>query len=600
MRKKLGTELNSLRVLLFLSTLFFLVLGLSLGNSMAKEAGTNQVLSIEVKSAKDSTGITIKSKNEPTYTDYRQEDPFRVMIDLSKADVKDVKKSISVNDGFVKEIKVTQLGKENDNLGRIEIVLDKKLKYQVQKDGNALTISIEHQEETESTSAAATGAPSAESGAGVPPLEPVAALGEMPEVQAATQGSVPGDSGLAPAELSELPPLPTEGEQLALAELPPLGEVGGSLEPAPPLGEAEPPVAGEQIPLAPEAVLPVPVEAAPPAPTAAPPAVPETIPEMIAPQLVPEVAPLPPVAVEAAPVEAAPPAPEAPIEALAPLAEPVPVVPEAAAAPETPVEATAPAPEAPVEALAPLVEAAPAAPEAAVPVEAAPIAPEVAEAPAPLAEAAPEAAPPAPAALEVVPAPIAPEVAEAPAPLVEAAPVEAAPPAPAAAAAPPAPVVPAPPAAKPAIRKPLKVAAVPVNPPLQPAETMSPRGELKRLAWISGNKIELAEPIIFLLNEAVILPESLPIANDVLKVMQENPGLKVRVEGHTDDEGPARYNQELSEYRAIWIKIFLMARGITSDRVQVFGFGKSRPVTSNTTPIGREKNRRVELRIIGR
>ena len=129
---------------------------------------------------------------------------------------------------------------------------------------------------------------------------------------------------------------------------------------------------------------------------------------------------------------------------------------------------------------------------------------------------------------------------------------------------------------------------------------MSPQKEVKRLAWISGNKIELAEPIKFLLNEAVILPESLPVVTDVLKVMQENPGIKIRVEGHTDDEGPARYNQELSEYRAIWIKIFLTARGITTDRIQVFGFGKSRPVANNTSTDGREKNRRVELRIIGR
>jgi outer membrane protein OmpA-like peptidoglycan-associated protein len=161
-------------------------------------------------------------------------------------------------------------------------------------------------------------------------------------------------------------------------------------------------------------------------------------------------------------------------------------------------------------------------------------------------------------------------------------------------------VVPPPPGGKRAIRKSLKVAAIPVNPPLQSAETISPQAETKRLAWISGNKIELAEPIKFLLNEAVILPESLPVVNDVLKVMQENPGIKIRVEGHTDDEGPARYNQELSEYRSIWIKIFLLARGIAAERVQVFGFGKSRPVASNTTPVGREKNRRVELRIIGR
>ncbi|MDD5223557.1 MAG: OmpA family protein [bacterium] len=582
MRKRFGNGFNFIPILIFISSLLFLLLGLLPDNVNAKDAGLNQVLSIDAKSAKDSTDITIKTKSNPTYTDYRLEDPFRVMIDLSKANLKDVKKSISVNNAFVKDIKVTQLGEENDNLGRIEIVLTKKLKYQIQKDGNALHVSITHQEDTAPAPAAAPPAqsgdavaevpPLTESGAGIPPLE-----------------SAPGSEagGMAQPEISELPPLPSEGDQLALAEIPPLGEAGMPQEPVPMPG-------GEMA--APEAALPPPVAAAPPAPTAAPVTVPETIPEMMAPPMAPEIAALPP-APEAAPAPAPPapapapvPAPE--VAAAPPVPVVVPVAPEAAPAPAPapPAPEAAPAPAAP----APEVAAAPPAP-----------APEPAPAPVPAPEVA--AAPPVPVVVPVVPeaapapapAPPAPEVAPAPAapaPEVAAAP---APPAPKVAPSSAPAVVPPPPGGKRAIRKPLNVAAVPVNPPVQPEESVSPAGT-KRLAWISGNKIELAEPIKFLLNEAVILPESLPVVNDVLKVMQENPGIKIRVEGHTDDEGPARYNQELSEYRSIWIKIFLMARGITADRVQVFGFGKSRPVASNTTPVGREKNRRVELRIIGR
>ena len=460
MRKRSGKRYGFLPTITFLSSLFFLVAGLFLGNSIAKDAGLNQVTSIKAKSTKDSTEITIKSKGESNYTDYRLEDPSRVMIDISKANVKDVKNSVS-DDGFVKEVKVTQLGEENDNLGRIEIVLAKSLKYQVRKDGNVLKVSIEHQEEAAPTQSAPAGPPAGETPAEVPPL------------------AEPG-AGVPPLE-----------------EAPSFGENPESLAGAPPA---------------------LPLEAAPVASEAAPPAVPEPF---------PEVAALPAVPVPS--VEAPPLAPEVP-----------------AAAPPAPVI---------VPALVP---------------EAAPAAPEVAPAP----EEA--AAPPAPEVAEAPPAPVI-----VPAPLPEAAP----------------PMVPE---AKPVAPEPVRVAAVPVAPPPRPVAQMSPREEIKKLAWISGNKIELAEPIKFLLNEAVILPESLPVVNYVLKVMQENPGLKVRVEGHTDDEGPARYNQELSEYRSIWIKIFLMARGITADRIQVFGFGKSRPVASNTTPAGREKNRRVELRIIGR
>jgi len=495
MRKRSGKRYGFLPTITFLSSLFFLVAGLFLGNSIAKDAGLNQVTSIKAKSTKDSTEITIKSKGESNYTDYRLEGPSRVMIDISKANVKDVKKSVS-DDGFVKEVKVTQLGEENDNLGRIEIVLAKSLKYQVRKDGNVLKVSIEHQEEAAPTQSAPSGPPAEETPAEVPPL------------------AEPG-AGVPPLE-----------------EAPSFGENPESLAGAPPA---------------------LPLEAAPVAPEAAPPAVPEPF---------PEVAALP--AVPVPPVEAPPLASEIPEAAPPAVPEPLPEDAALPAVPVPPVEAPPLAPEVPA--------AAPPAPvivPALVP-EAAPAAPEVAPAP----EEA--AAPPAPEVAEAPPAPVI-----VPAPLPEAAP----------------PMVPE---AKPVAPEPVRVAAVPVAPPPRPVAQMSPREEIKKLAWISGNKIELAEPIKFLLNEAVILPESLPVVNYVLKVMQENPGLKVRVEGHTDDEGPARYNQELSEYRSIWIKIFLMARGITADRIQVFGFGKSRPVASNTTPAGREKNRRVELRIIGR
>ena len=150
----------------------------------------------------------------------------------------------------------------------------------------------------------------------------------------------------------------------------------------------------------------------------------------------------------------------------------------------------------------------------------------------------------------------------------------------------------------PAPVEPLAVAAIP--PAEAPVAEMVPSEEVQRVAWIEGDRIQLSRPIKFLLNEAVILPESLPVVDEILRIMQENINLKVRVEGHTDSEGPARYNQALSEYRAIWIKLYLSSKGISPDRIQVFGYGESRPVAGNDTHAGREKNRRVEFLIVGR
>lgn len=155
-----------------------------------------------------------------------------------------------------------------------------------------------------------------------------------------------------------------------------------------------------------------------------------------------------------------------------------------------------------------------------------------------------------------------------------------------------------PPAVAEAPVEPLAVAAVP--PAEAPVEELAPSEELQQVAWIEGDRIQVSKPIKFLLNEAVILPESLSVVDEVLKIMQENVNLRVRVEGHTDSEGPARYNQALSEYRAIWIKLYLSSKGISPDRIQVFGYGESRPIADNESHSGREKNRRVEFRIVGR
>jgi outer membrane protein OmpA-like peptidoglycan-associated protein len=69
------------------------------------------------------------------------------------------------------------------------------------------------------------------------------------------------------------------------------------------------------------------------------------------------------------------------------------------------------------------------------------------------------------------------------------------------------------------------------------------------------------------------------------------------VEGHTDSTGSETYNQKLSERRASSVKNLLVQRGVQAQRVHILGFGESRPVATNTTPVGRQMNRRVEIRI---
>ncbi len=95
--------------------------------------------------------------------------------------------------------------------------------------------------------------------------------------------------------------------------------------------------------------------------------------------------------------------------------------------------------------------------------------------------------------------------------------------------------------------------------------------------------------------KATIRAESQPTIDQVVKLMTDNPKLKLRVEGHTDDVGAAKDNQLLSEQRAGAVREALINAGIEATRLSAAGFGESRPIGDNTTEEGRAKNRRVEL-----
>ena len=86
----------------------------------------------------------------------------------------------------------------------------------------------------------------------------------------------------------------------------------------------------------------------------------------------------------------------------------------------------------------------------------------------------------------------------------------------------------------------------------------------------------------------------------VLAVLAANPGLRVRLDGHTDNTGTAEFNFGLARRRAEAIRLFLSDAGIDPDRLQIRSFGPTRPIASHDTAAGRQKNRRVELSVLDR
>lgn len=83
--------------------------------------------------------------------------------------------------------------------------------------------------------------------------------------------------------------------------------------------------------------------------------------------------------------------------------------------------------------------------------------------------------------------------------------------------------------------------------------------------------------------------------DNIENILKNNPGLNIRIEGHTDDVGSMKYNIGLSGKRAQAIKDYLAGKGIDSSRITAKGLGYSQPIAGNDTPKGRALNRRAEI-----
>lgn len=119
------------------------------------------------------------------------------------------------------------------------------------------------------------------------------------------------------------------------------------------------------------------------------------------------------------------------------------------------------------------------------------------------------------------------------------------------------------------------------------------------LVEMKGGKIVVVQPVFFATDKDIILQKSFPVLQSVADALKASPELrKVSVEGHTDNRGKPEYNRDLSERRAKSVMRWLIEHGVAEERLQAVGYGPDRPIANNNTPIGREKNRRVEFVII--
>lgn len=92
-----------------------------------------------------------------------------------------------------------------------------------------------------------------------------------------------------------------------------------------------------------------------------------------------------------------------------------------------------------------------------------------------------------------------------------------------------------------------------------------------------------------------IKPGDQTMLQQIVNLLNQNPDLRLAIEGHTDNVGDAASNKTLSQNRANAVLQSLIKNGIAADRLSSDGFGQERPIADNRSEEGRAKNRRVEL-----
>jgi len=106
--------------------------------------------------------------------------------------------------------------------------------------------------------------------------------------------------------------------------------------------------------------------------------------------------------------------------------------------------------------------------------------------------------------------------------------------------------------------------------------------------------------VFFEQSKPVLLPASFPELQRLAQTLRDNPTLRLRLEGHTDNGGESKKNLVLSEQRVAAIRTYLVRQRIKADRLTTVGYGDTRPVAPNDTEANRARNRRVEFAVVAR
>jgi outer membrane protein OmpA-like peptidoglycan-associated protein len=118
------------------------------------------------------------------------------------------------------------------------------------------------------------------------------------------------------------------------------------------------------------------------------------------------------------------------------------------------------------------------------------------------------------------------------------------------------------------------------------------------LTDLKPGEILVTNNILFDFSKALLRNEAFAELDKIVRMMRANPSMKIELSAYTDEIGNEKRNQDLSEDRAFAAKQYLLSKTIAANRIIAKGFGKRNPIASNKTEEGRQKNRRVEFKIL--
>ncbi|WP_444938006.1 OmpA family protein [Microbulbifer sp. JMSA002] len=84
----------------------------------------------------------------------------------------------------------------------------------------------------------------------------------------------------------------------------------------------------------------------------------------------------------------------------------------------------------------------------------------------------------------------------------------------------------------------------------------------------------------------------------LLVIMRDFPEMRITIEGHTDNDGDPKKNLHLSQWRADWVRNFLIERGVDGERMRAQGYGDTDPIADNESKAGQKENRRLVIRVL--